>query len=211
MGHLSARHPSASVPPPGGTGQIRHFVPQPLIGAASENSLVKPGHGGYKVRPVNENRWRRQWTLRCVPPSPACARGTRRRTRPDGGFRSSAFSEQVKQQASESADRFFRLTQWICIMTARFQKGGIAPRTNNIAKTDPAVSALKRGNDTAPVTSLSGAFKAALGKPAVPPHNKALEKGSIGHPPPLSAGPLTGSGKTRTNGPAASVPRKGHR
>ena len=40
------------------------------------------------------------------------------------GFRSSAFSRQAKQQTSESADRFFRLTQWICIMTARFPNGG---------------------------------------------------------------------------------------
>ncbi len=212
MRELSAHeHSLTPVPQRCGTGQNAHVFLQPSMVAAHTGALVKSDRCRYKVRPINENRWRRQWTSRCLPPSPACARGPRRRTRPDGGFRSSAFSRQAKQQTSESADRFFRLTQWICIMTARFPNGGITPRPTSFAKADPAASALQRGNDTAPATSLSGAFKAALGKPADPPHNQALKKGGAGQPTLSRAGPLKGPGKTRTNSPAASVPRKGHR
>lgn len=202
---------SKPAPLPCGVGPRRSIFLQPLVGLLVKNHLAKPCYERYKTRPINENRWRRQWTIRCLPPSQACARGTRRRTRPDGGFRSSAFSTQVKPQPSESADRFFRLSQWICIMTAHLQKGGVPPRKNNLAKADPATRALERGNDVAPATLLSGAFKAALGKPAGPPHSIARDMSGIGHAAPLSAGPLKGPGKPRTNSPAASVPRKGHR
>ncbi len=205
------RHWPETVPHPCGTGQIPHAPLQLPMVAARTNGLVKSDRCRYKTRPINENRWRRQWISRCLPPSPACARGSRRRIRPDGGFRSSAFSRPTKQFTSESADRFFRLKHWIRIMTARLPQGRTALRKNKELNTDPAASALERGQDTALATSLSGAFKAALGKPAEPPHKAALPKNGSGHLPPMNAGPLKGPGKTRTNGPSASVPRKGHR
>lgn len=203
-------HPSSPASYACGAGTITHAPTQPQMAAEKTRPLVKPEQHGYKVHPINENRWRRQWTTRCLPPSLVCARTSRRHTRPDGGFRSSAFLRLPKQFTSESADRFFRLTHGICIMTARFPNGRTASQDNKISGTDPAATALLRGHDSAPATSLSGAFKAALGTQAQPPRTKPHDQSGGTPPPILNTGSMKEPGNKHANRPAASVPRKGH-
>lgn len=95
-------------------------------------------------------------------------------------------------------------------MTARFPNG--RPTSEEQSTTaGPAAPALQRGEDAAPAKTLSGAFKAALGKPAQMPHTFDTRKNGKGLKSALNAGPSHGPERQPVLGPAAPVPRKGHR
>ncbi len=92
-------------------------------------------------------------------------------------------------------------------MTARFPNG----RPTSEEQSTTAAPALKRDNDAAPAKTMSGAFKAALGKPAQMPHTFDTRKNGKGLKSALNAGPSHGPERQPILGSAAPLPRKGHR
>ncbi|WP_192814193.1 hypothetical protein [Nitratireductor pacificus] len=97
-------------------------------------------------------------------------------------------------------------------MTARNRNGRAASENpHNDATPTATTPASGRHQEPAPASTLSGAFRTALGKPVQTPAAAPIWKGDKGLKSAANPGPVHGQGRQASHSPTPAGPRKGHR